>query len=115
MLGVEAVVDCGHCLGEVIELLHNSRHLLLQGRGAVDGGEGHVLPLGEGVRGDYLEIPQCRVIGSFGRFEGLLGKVASTVWRVEDLVVEDGEVESETKADGVGRGQLGLGDVGGAL
>ena len=50
-----------------------------------------------------------------GIIECLLGKVASTVGRVQDLVVEDGEVEGQTQADGVGRGQLGLGDVGGAL
>jgi hypothetical protein len=50
-----------------------------------------------------------------GVVEGLLGEVASTVWRVEDLVVEDGEVEGETQADGVRRCQLRLGDVGCAL
>lgn len=47
--------------------------------------------------------------------ERLLGEVASTVGRVQDLVVEDGEVESKAEADGVGRGELGLGDIGGAL
>ena len=74
MLGVEAVVDGGHGLGEVAELLHNSRHLLLQGGGAVDGWQGDILPFSKGVRGDYLEIPQSRVVGSFGRFKGLLGE-----------------------------------------
>jgi hypothetical protein len=41
--------------------------------------------------------------------------VACTVGRVQDLVVEDGEVEGKAKADGVGRGELSLGDVGSAL
>ena len=47
--------------------------------------------------------------------KGLLGEVACAVGRVEDLVVEDGEVECQAEADGVGRGKLGLRDVGGAL
>ena len=47
--------------------------------------------------------------------ERLLGKVASTVGRVQDLVVENGEVEGETKTDGVGRGEISLGDIGGVL
>lgn len=50
-----------------------------------------------------------------GVVEGLLGEVAGAVGRVEDLVVEDGEVEGETEADGVGWRELGLRDVGGAL
>ena len=47
--------------------------------------------------------------------ESLLGKVASLVGSVEDLVVEDGEVEGKTEADGVGRGELSLSDLGGGL
>ena len=47
--------------------------------------------------------------------ERLLGKVASTVRRIQDLVVENGEVEGETKTDGVGRGEISLGDIGGVL
>lgn len=47
--------------------------------------------------------------------ERLLGEVAGLVGGVEDLVVEDGEVQGETKADGVGRGELGLGNLGGSL
>jgi hypothetical protein len=50
-----------------------------------------------------------------GIVESLLGKVARTVGRVQDLVVEDGEVEGQAEADGVGWGQLSLGDVGGIL
>ena len=41
--------------------------------------------------------------------------MAGTVGRVQDLVVEDGEVEGQAKADGVGGGELGLGNVGGTL
>ena len=41
--------------------------------------------------------------------------MASLVWGVEDLVVEDGEVEGKTKADWVGWGQLGLSDLSGSL
>ena len=41
--------------------------------------------------------------------------MTGTVWGVQDLVVEDGEVESETQADGVRRCQLGLGDIGSIL
>jgi hypothetical protein len=41
--------------------------------------------------------------------------VAGAVGRVQDLIVEDGEVEGQTQADRVGGGQLGLGDIGGAL
>jgi len=41
--------------------------------------------------------------------------VASTVWGVEDLVVENGEVEGETETDRVGRCELGLGNIGSVL
>jgi hypothetical protein len=41
--------------------------------------------------------------------------VAGAVGRVQDLVVEDGEVEGKAEADGVRRGELGLGNVGGVL
>ena len=47
--------------------------------------------------------------------EGLLGKVASAIGRVENLVVKDREVERQAQANGVGGGKLGLGDIGGAL
>ena len=50
-----------------------------------------------------------------GVVKGKLGQVAGLVWRVEDLVVEDGEVQSQTKTDGVGRREIGLGEVGGTL
>ena len=50
-----------------------------------------------------------------GVVEGLLGEVAGAVRRIQDLVVEDREVQGEAETDGVGWGQLGLGDVGGVL
>jgi hypothetical protein len=56
-----------------------------------------------------------RVELSNGIVESLLGQVASAVGRVQDLVVEDREVQGQTQADGVGRGELGLSNVGGRL
>lgn len=50
-----------------------------------------------------------------GIIECLLGKMASTVGGVKDLIVEDGEVQSETKADGVSGSEIGLGNVGSIL
>lgn len=47
--------------------------------------------------------------------EGLFGKMASLVRGVEDLVVEDGEVQGETKSDGVSRSEIGLGNLGSSL
>ena len=41
--------------------------------------------------------------------------MARLVGRVEDLVVEDGEVERQTKADRVRRGQVGLCNFGSRL
>jgi len=59
--------------------------------------------LGEGVKlGD-------------GVVESLFGEVACAVWRVEDLIVEDREVEGQTEADGVGRCEIGLCDGGSSL
>ena len=52
---------------------------------------------------------------SDGIVKGLLGKVAGLIGGVQDLVVEDGEVEGEAKADGVGGGQVGLGNLSGVL
>jgi hypothetical protein len=50
-----------------------------------------------------------------GIVESLLGEVASLIRGVEDLVVEDGEVQGETQADGVSGRQLVLGNIGGSL
>ena len=47
--------------------------------------------------------------------ESLLGKVACLIRGVQDLIVEDREVESETKADWVGWGKVGLGNFGSVL
>lgn len=41
--------------------------------------------------------------------------MASLVRRVEDLVVENGEVKGKAQADGVSRRQLSLGNLGGSL
>lgn len=96
----------GH-LGEVLDL-HVALVTLL---GLVGGPEGEVVAqqlhdeggvlvrlLGEGVQlGD-------------GVVEGLLGEVARAVGGVEDLVIENGKVEGQTQADGVGGGQVAGGD-----
>ena len=50
-----------------------------------------------------------------GIVKGLLGKMASLVGRVEDLIVEDREVQGKSKADGVGGSQVGLCNLGGIL
>ena len=52
---------------------------------------------------------------SNGIIESLLGQVAGLVGSVQDLVVENGEVEGQTQADGVSGRQLSLGDLGGGL
>lgn len=41
--------------------------------------------------------------------------MASLVWRVQDLVVKDREVQGKTETDGVGWGKVGLCDLGGRL
>ena len=67
--------------------------------------EGRVLVrlLGEGVElGD-------------GVVERLLREVARLVLVVGNLVVEDGEVQREAQSDGVGRGELLVGNLGGSL
>jgi len=50
-----------------------------------------------------------------GIIESLLGEMASTVGRVKDLVIEDGEVEGKTEADGVRRWEFGDGNIGSSL
>jgi hypothetical protein len=50
-----------------------------------------------------------------GVIEGLLCEVAGAVGRVEDLVVEDGEVERQAETDWVGGSKLSLSDVGSVL
>ena len=50
-----------------------------------------------------------------GIIKGLLGKVTSSVRRVQDFVVEDREVQSETEANRVCWSELSLCDVGGIL
>jgi hypothetical protein len=52
---------------------------------------------------------------SNGIIKGLLGEMARLIRRVQDLIVENGEVESETKADWVGWSKVSLGDFGSVL
>jgi hypothetical protein len=52
---------------------------------------------------------------SNGIVESLLGKVASLVGRVEDLVIEDGEVEGKTQTNGVSGSQVSGGDLSSTL
>ena len=52
---------------------------------------------------------------SDGVLEGLLGELDGLVGVVEDLVLEDGVVQTETETDGVGGVQLARGEVGGLL
>lgn len=118
---------CSFGLGLLRLLLRSGRScllgfLLLGGRGALvlvairrrpqgqvvtqelhDEGAVTVALLGEGV-----ELSNSII-------EGLLGKMASAIGGIQNLVVEDGEVESEAKADGVGRSEVGLGNIGGVL
>ena len=47
--------------------------------------------------------------------KGSLGKVASLVGGVENLVVEDREVQGESETDGMGRSEVSLGNLGGIL
>ena len=52
---------------------------------------------------------------SNGIVKGSLGEVAGLVRRIQNLVVEDREVKCETEADGVSRGKVSLGNLGGVL
>jgi len=46
-----------------------------------------------------------------GIIESLLGQMASTIGRIQDLVIEHREIEGKAKTDRVGRGELGLGNI----
>jgi hypothetical protein len=48
---------------------------------------------------------------SNGIIKRLLGKMASLVGGVEDLIVEDGEVEGKAKADRVSGSKVGLSNL----
>ena len=52
---------------------------------------------------------------SNGVIESLLGELASLVGRVENLVVENGEVQGKSEADGMGRSEVGGSNIGGGL
>ena len=93
----------------VAKQLHNQRRVL-------------VALLAQSVKLCRFWISKLQVNGecSAGRtgnsiIESLLGQVASLVRSVKDLVVEDGEVKGETKADGVGGRKLSLGNLSSSL
>ena len=44
-----------------------------------------------------------------GFIKGLLGQLARLLGTVEDLIVKDGKVESQSKSDGMGGGKLTVG------
>jgi hypothetical protein len=52
---------------------------------------------------------------SNGIIKGLLGKMASLIGRVQDLIVENGEVKSQTKADRVSGRKIRLCNLSGVL
>ena len=64
-------------------------------------------------RGVLVALLAERVELCDGVVEGLLSQVARAVWRVQDLVIEYGEVQRQAEADGVRGGQVGVGDGGG--
>lgn len=47
--------------------------------------------------------------------ECLFGKMAGLIGRIEDLVVEDGEVKRETETDGMGWSKISGGDLSSCL
>jgi hypothetical protein len=57
---------------------------------------------------------QCVELGN-SIIKSLLCEVASLIGRIEDLIVEDREVEGETKTDRVGWGEVSAGNFGGVL
>ena len=50
-----------------------------------------------------------------GVIKCLLRQVAGLIRSIQNLIVEDREVERKAETNGVGRGQLGLGDLGRSL
>ena len=65
--------------------------------------------------GVALRFLRQRVELGDGVVEGLLSQMAGAIGRVQDLVVEDREVQCQTKTDGVGRGELSLSNIRGRL
>ena len=64
----------------------------------------------------YIHLTRLKkILTSDSIVESSLGKVTSLVRRIEDLVVEDGEVEGETEAYRVGRCKVGSCNLGGSL
>ena len=61
----------------------------------------------------YVKVRRYHTSNSI--IKSLLGEVASLIWGVQDLIVEDREVEGKTKTDWVGWCEIGLGDFGSIL
>ena len=59
-------------------------------------------------------LAQCVELGD-SIIKSLLCEVASLIGGVEDFVVEDGEVQRETKTDGVSWSKIGAGNFGSVL
>jgi len=62
-----------------------------------------------------VRILRQRVQFCNGIIEGLLGKVAGTIRRVENFVVKYGKVECKTETNGVSWSKFRLGNVGGSF
>jgi hypothetical protein len=62
----------------------------------------------------YRADPATKLTSN-GIIESLLGQLASLVGRVEDLVVEYGEVQCETETNGMSGRKVGGSDISGGL
>jgi len=56
-----------------------------------------------------------RVRTSDSVVESLLGKMASLIGRIEDLIVEHGKVEGKTETNGMGGGKVSSCNLGGSF
>lgn len=67
--------------------------------------------------GCISNFEQCKheILTSDSVVKRLLGKMASLVRGVENLVVEDGEVQCKTEADWMSRSEIRSGDLGGSF
>ena len=59
-------------------------------------------------------LAQCVKLGD-GIIKCLLGKMTSLIWRVENLVIEDREIEGKTETDGMSWSKVRLCDFGSVL
>jgi len=65
----------------------------------------------------FRSLPKKKVtvLTSNGIVESLFGEMACLIGRVQDFIVEDGEVKGQTKTDWVCGCKVGLGNFGGIL